>query len=142
MKTLELRNGDLVIRPGGFGMVRGTKKVQQDLGTIVREALGTDRFHPRFGTVLHDYLGGYQDATAYALIRGELHRLINNYIMVQTGAIQADMARGRRPRYGPEEIITSVQAIQIQQRLDRFNVKVVVRTASGEDVTLLRSVGV
>lgn len=139
MKTLELRNGDLVLGPGGFGMVSGAAKVKQDLGAIVREALGTDRFHPRFGSVMEDYVGRYQDAESVMLIKGELHRLVQNYMMVQTEQITADMAERRRPRYAPDEIVSSVQSVQVQHRYDRINVKVVVRTYEGDDVTILRT---
>lgn len=142
MRTLELRNGDLVLGPGGYSMVQGAAKVRQDLAAIVREAIGTDRFHPRFGTVLYDYLGGYQDTEVLMLIRAEVHRCIQNYMMVQSEQVTSDMAAGRRPRYTPDELVAGVDSVQVQSRYDRFNIKVTVSTASGDDVTLLRTVEV
>lgn len=142
MKQLALRNGDLAIEPDGLAMVRGVDKLRQDLGAMVREALGTDRFHPRFGTVLQEYVGRPPNAETSMLIRGEIQRCVQNYMMIQDEAITRDMADGRQPRFAPEEIVISIGSIQIQQRFDRLNVKVSVATLAGGDVTVLRSLGV
>lgn len=142
MKQLELRNGDLVVGPGGHGTVRGARRIQQDLGAAVREAIGTDRFHPRWGTILQDYVGGVQNDESTMMIRAEIARVVQNYIVIQTEQITADMGLGLRPRYAPDEIVADVGNIEIQQRYDQVNVRVSVRTLQGDDVTILRSVGV
>ena len=142
MKQLELRNGDLVVGPGGHGMVRGARRIQQDLGAAVRETIGTDRFHPRWGTILQDYVGGVQSAEATMLIRSEVERVVQNYIVIQTEQITSDIAAGLRPRYSPDEIIADVSRVEVQQRYDQVNIRVTIRTLQGDDVTILRSVGV
>ena len=142
MKQLELRDGDLTVGPGGYAMIRGARRVQQDLGAAVREVLGNDRFHPGWGTVLADHVGQRQSNEVIMLIRAEVSRVIHNYIAIQTGQITSDMDAGVRPRYGPDEIVADVGVVEVQQRLDQINVRVTIRTYSGEDVTILRSVGV
>ena len=142
MKQLELRDGDLVVGPGGFATVSGARRVQQDIGAVVREAVGTDRFHPRWGTVLQDYVGGVQTTESFMLVRAEIERLIHNYIVLQTEQITSDMDAGLRPRYSPDEIVADVGNIEIQQRYDQINVRVSIHTYRGEEVTILRSVGV
>lgn len=142
MKTLELRNGDLVLAAGGYSMLSGPQKVIQDLGIMVREPLGADRFHPRWGTILDDFIGRAINEESEMRVRAELQRLIQNYVVMQTRQIQADHDANRRPRFRPGEIVTGVAGIDIQQRYDRLNVKVRLDTASGEQVTILRSVGI
>lgn len=142
MKTLELRNGDLVLGAGGYSMVAGPQKVIQDMGIMVREPLGVDRFHPRWGTILDDFIGEAINEESEMRVRAELQRLIQNYVVMQTRQIQADHDAGRRPRFRPSEIVTDVAGIDVQQRFDRINVRVHLITASGEEVTILRSVGV
>lgn len=142
MKQLQLRNGDFVVGPGGFAVVRGAAKIQQDLGAALRETLGDDRFHPRLGTILGDAVGGIQGEEAQMMIQSEISRVIANYMAVQTAQINADTSAGIRSRYTPDEIVSSVGGIAVQQTYDRINVKVSVTTAQGDTVTLLRSVGV
>lgn len=141
MKTFKLEGGDLVIGSGGFTTVRGSDKLQQDLGAIVREELGTDRFHPRWGTVLHRYIGRPIDRESAMYVKGEINRLLQNYMMVQTNLLQADATAGHRPRFTPSEVISAVREVSVQQRRDYFNIKVTVRTFAGADVTILRTVG-
>lgn len=140
MKQLRLRDGDLVLDAAGLGMVEGSAKVRQDLGIAVREALGSDRFHPRWGTILADYVGQPHDSETYMLIRSEISRVISNYIVMQADQMTQDADAGRRSRYAPGEVITSVASIDIQQRLDKVNVRVTVNTSDGRSVSVIRSV--
>lgn len=142
MKQLQLRNGDFVPAPGGFAVVRGAAKIQQDLGAALREALGDDRFHPKFGTVLADAVGTVQGSEAQMLIRTEISRVIANYMAVQTEQINLDATAGVKSRYTPDEIVSSVGTIEVQQTYDQVNVRVSISTAQGSTVTILRSVGV
>lgn len=141
MKTLEIRNGDLALGSDGYATVTGSKKVFQDLGILVREPLGADRFHTRWGSILEDYIGQWSNDESKLRVQSEIQRLIQNYIVMQTRQIEADAATNRRPRYSPDEIVVGVESIDIQQLYDRLNVRVVVRTESGESVTVLRTVG-
>ncbi len=140
MKTLELRNGDFVIGQGGFVMVEGLNKIHQDLSILVREALGEDRFHPMWGSILQDFVGRSIGLETEADVRNEINRVIQNYMIMQTRQIQVDQTMGRRPRHKPEEVVREIQGIDIQQRSDRFNVKVKVRTASGDSLNVVRTV--
>jgi len=140
MKTLELLNGDFVIGQGGFVMIEGLKKVHQDLSVLVREALGEDRFHPMWGSILQDFVGREIGIETEADVRNEINRIIQNYMIMQTRQIQVDQTMGRRPRHKPEEIIREIRGIDIQQRNDRFNVRVKVRTSSGDELNVIRTV--
>jgi phage baseplate assembly protein W len=142
MKTLELSNGDLVIGPGGFATIDGTKKVYQDLSVLVREAIGEDRFHPQWGGVLQEFVGQAISPFVEGDIRNEIQRLIQNYMVMQARQITADITMGRKSRFKPEEIVESLENIQFQQEYDRINVKVTIRTVAGESIDILRTVQV
>lgn len=140
MKQLQLSNGDLVLGPGGFGMVSGAKKVAQDLGVAVREPIGCDRFHPGWGTILSDFIGQNQDSETQMMIRGEVSRVLQNYIVMQADQIIRDMDAGARSRFAAEEIVTSVRSIETQQKDDKIAVRVIVNTSSGGTVSVVRNV--
>lgn len=140
MKTLTLRNGDLALGPGGHQVATGVTKLRQDLGVLVREELGVDRFHPSWGTILPRYVGGTADPELAMYVRSEVNRLLQNYIAAQTLQMEADATAGRRPRYTSDEILAVVDGVQVQTIGTRLNVKVTVRTAAGSTATILRTV--
>lgn len=142
MKQLRLVNGDLDVQPGGFALVSGQQKVLQDLGILVRDALGSDRFHPRWGTILHEYVSsGVHPEEVALLVRSEITRVIQNYIVMQSDQISSDADNGRRSRFSPDEIVVDVSNIEIQQSYDRLNVRVTVITGRGAAVSVVRTVG-
>lgn len=141
MKTFQLRNGDFVVGAGGFVEITGTQKVYQDLAVLVREPYGEDRFHTDWGGILDEFIGTAIDTQAVAEVRNEIQRLIQNYIVMQSNQISADNAMSRRPRYSPEEIVVGVDSIDVNTTYDKINVRVRIRTAAGESVDILRTVG-
>lgn len=142
MKTLAIRNGDLAIGPGGYEMIDGEEKVRQDLGVAAREPLGCDRFHPRWGTVLHSYVGSAFAPETEALVRAEIIRVVQNYVAVQGEQMQRDANYRNRPRYSTSEIIDRIENIDVRQEFDKLHVRVTLRTVAGRSVTVVRLVGV
>lgn len=141
MKTFQLRSGDFVVGAGGFVEISGTQKVYQDLSVLVREPLGGDRFHPEWGGILGEFIGETITGEVAADVKNEISRLIQNYMVMQANQISADNAMSRRPRFRPEEIVAGVDSIEVQTLHDRINVRVRVRTAAGESVDIVRTVG-
>ena len=141
MKTFQLRNGDFVVGAGGFVEISGVQKVYLDLSVLVREPYGEDRFHPEWGGILDEFLGGVITDDVTGEVRNEINRLIQNYIVMQSNQISADIAMSRKPRFTPEEVVTGVEGIETQQRQDRINVRVSITTASGDSVDIIRTVG-
>lgn len=140
MKALEIRNGDLVVGAGGFTTIEGAAKVRQDLGIAVREPYGSDRFHPRWGTLLHEYVGTAVGSLSEMRIQAEIARIVQNYIRVQGEALERDVATNRRPRFSKDEVVERVESIAIRQEYDKFRVRVIVRTFSNTDIAIIRSV--
>lgn len=143
MKTLLIENGDFVIGPGGYAMVSGAKKVEQDLGIAVREPYGSDRFHPRWGSLLHEYVGRYSVADGGGtdvLIQAEIQRVVQNYSFAQGDQLERDATMGRRSRFGTGELVDSISSIEIRQETDRYHLRVKIKTLSGEQVSVIRSV--
>ncbi len=136
MKAFAIESGDLVVGPEGFATVSGSTKVQQDLGIAMREPLGCDRFHPRWGTTLTSMVGGVITNQTEMLVRSEVQRLIKNYVAVQGQVVEQDVALAQRSRIATSEVITAVEGIDIRQDFDRVHVRVRLRVFSGETVTL------
>jgi len=142
MRSLQILDGDLVIGPGGFVMVDGVDKVKQDLSVAVREPLGCDRFHPGWGSVLAEYVGGLPDEMTQSAIQAEIVRLVRNYAAVQADQQQVSTLSGLPNRYTAQELVVDVDRIDVRQDFDRLHLRVSVRTATGTTVTLTNSLSI
>ena len=136
MKTLQLRNGDLVVTGRTYDEVSGGAKVTQDLRGALAEPLGNDRFHPGWGSTLDDHVARTQDENTRFEIRAEVNRVISNYASVQRDRVEADIHSGRSSRYSASEILQSVISVDVALAEDRASVKIRLQTASGETIAL------
>lgn len=141
MKALEIRNGDLVVGAGGFTTIEGAAKVRQDLGVAVREPYGSDRFHPRWGTLLQEYVGTAVNSLSQMRIQSEIGRLVQNYMSIQGEALAKDVSVSRATRFSKDELVEKIDSITIRQEFDRFRVRVIVKTFSNQAVEVVRAVG-
>lgn len=140
MKSLAIQNGDLVLGPDGFATVSGASKVRQDLGIALREPVGSDRFHPQWGSLLPRYIGNPIGDTTIMVVRSETYRVIQNYVYIQAAAVRDDVSRSRKARYGASEIIKDIQKVDVRQDHSRLMVKVHLVTLGNDDVTLVQDV--
>lgn len=140
MKTLEIRAGDLALAPGGYAMLTGRAKMKQDLAVAVREPLGCDRFHPNWGSVLGEMIGGISGDDTKGRILAEINRLIFNYSAVQNDQFAGTYSSGQ-PLYTNDEVISAVTGIKITAREDAFYVRVSLVTMANNTVTLTTKVG-
>lgn len=140
MRAFALVAGDFVLGDSGYATVTGSQKVVQDLGLAMREPFACDRFHPRWGSVLPNYVGEPIDEQTAMLVRSECSRLIRNYIMIQGGVIEEDVKLKRASRLTTEEVVTGVDGIDIRQNQDEYHIRVRLVLASGNQVNLTGTV--
>lgn len=140
MKQLAIQDGDLVLSRGGFATVTGQAKIRQDLGCALREPVGTDRFHPAFGSTLPHFIGRAIDRNTSAMIEAEVYRVVKNYMLTRMAAIQDEQANRRRPIYSATELIQNIDEVRLRQSGDRFFVLVRLSTLARERVTIVTTV--
>lgn len=135
-----LENGDLQIGANGFVTVSGATKVHQDLAIATLEPYGCDRFHPKWGSLLYNYIGDPITPVQETLVQSEISRLINNYVLVQQDIISKQVARGLQSQYSTDEIVSSIESVNVTQQQDFLTVSVLIKTTSGQSVTLTSQV--
>ncbi len=84
--SLALVNGDLAPQGGQLQIVSGVSKLKQDIDLWLRERFGVDRFHPRYGSVLEDFIGGIVEDDTSVEVTEEIMRVLRNYMAVQKHA--------------------------------------------------------
>jgi phage baseplate assembly protein W len=124
--SLALQNGDLALQGSSFGIVSGTAKLQQDMSLWLTERLGVDRFHPRYGSQLPDFIGGVIDLTTQSKVQSEVDRVLGNYQAIQMAAFQ------NTPQlFSFDEMLSSLNAVNVNLTYDTVSVAVAVTTGSG-----------
>ena len=136
MITLEVENGDLVLANGSFSTLTGPDKVSQDIEIATLTPYGSDRFHPRYGSIFGSYIGTPSNPSTSTFIRTEMLRIIQNYMAVQLSKAKAASQAGLASPFSQGELVASAGDITVQQQLDQFQVTASVNTASGEQVNV------
>jgi len=137
MKTFKVADGDLVLGQGGFVSITGQAKVRQDLGISMREPLGCDRFHPRWGSILPNYIGEPITIRISDLVEAEVYRLVRNYMTVKANEMQSEFLRGNKSSFGSDEIVTNISKVDVAWNFDRIFVRVGLELSSGQQVALV-----
>lgn len=136
MKTFALVQGDLSPSGGGYLMYEGPAKINQDLTLAMKEEYGTDRFHPRWGSVLKKYVGLPLTAEIKSKTLTEINRVINNYITIQNSRIVADNNTSSASRYSTDDVVQSLTALSATQVYDSLLVSVTLQTVSRQQINL------
>lgn len=141
MKTLLLSQGDLVVGPGGHAEITGSGKVRQDLALALGEELGHDRFHREWGSVVPRFIGAPITPETEMAVYSEVARVLGAYIGGQRQQQNRDSLESRVSRFTLSDVIEEVVSIDVRQGYDTLYISTVLRVASGETVTVNRTVG-
>lgn len=140
MKTLLLRDGDLVTTHDDLAMCTGVTKLQQDLRAALLEPLGTDRFHPGWGSSLNGFLAQITSEDTRIDVEAEVNRIISNYAAVQRDKIEADIVGDGDSRFATDEILARIRRVQVVVRDETVLVGISLATVTGEIVVLNEAV--
>ncbi len=142
MRTLAIESGDLVLSGGSYLLYGGAALVAQDLRMALGEPLGNDRFHPGWGSRLHDFIGVPLDEAARFDVEQECGRVVSNYVAVQRDKILRDTLAADRSRFQTSEVVAQVQGVQVTASGDTVSARVLIRTVDNQQVAVeLEAVG-
>lgn len=140
MKTLFLRDGDLMPAHRDLVTVEGAGKVAQDLRCALLEPLGNDRFHPGWGSTLSDFIASVANEDTRFDVEAEVNRVISNYAAVQRDKIEADMLGDVDTRFSTEEILSRVREVRVEVREETVDIHIGLQTVAGEIFVLSEAV--
>lgn len=142
MKTLALRNGDLVVGTTGHATISGSQKIRQDLALALGEPYADDRFHPEWGSLLPNYIGEQIGPELQSLVISEAARVLQAYVDGQAAEIQKDALTSSMSRYDTSDVVRQVNGVNATLGIDTISVKVSLTTQAGQSITLSRTVAV
>lgn len=124
--SLALVNGDLVQQGSTLQIVSGSAKLQQDMSLWLTERLGVDRFHPNYGSVLPNFIGGVIGQGTQAAVQSEVDRVLGNY-----QAVQMQSFNSSPQLFSFDELLSDITNIAVGVNYDTVSVGVSVVTGSG-----------
>lgn len=142
MKTMQLVNGDLWVTQGGYALITGPDRIRQDLTLALLEEYGSDRFHPRWGSVIKRYIGNVITPQLEALVRAEVNRIVQNYILIQQAEVLRDTQVDEKGRFTTSDVVRSLLGLSTSVSMNSINVKLALETLARATVTLKRQVTV
>lgn len=77
--SLAIRDGDLAVTGSECQVVNGIDKLRQDLTLWLIIRIGSNRFHPTFGSALESYIGSVIVPATQAVVYNEVLRVLTNY---------------------------------------------------------------
>lgn len=140
MNTLAIISGDFSLSGGTFKTLTGIPKIKQDLGIASLTPYGSNQFHPKYGSVLGSYIGSPVGPSSQAVIQGEVKRLISNYQNLQIAKMNSYVIQGFRSPYGQNDLIRSIQSIEVTQHFDSFHINATLTTMSGQTVQIASTI--
>ncbi len=123
--SLKITDGDLDMSTGVLKRVGGLDKLTQDLSLWLREPYGTDRFHPLYGSVLDQYIGSIINDLSEHHIKTEVVRVLNAYQQIQYESMRANPSK-----YTLDELLDTVDSVEVKVSYDSVYVDVRFTTAS------------
>lgn len=139
MKTLALVNGDLMLAQGGYLLYSGSDRIKQDLTLALLEEFGSDRFHPRWGSVIMRYIGNPITPQLEALVRAEVTRVVQNYIAIQQAEVLRDSVVDVKGRFTTSDVVRNIAAIRTSVQMDRVNVLLALETLARQTITIKKA---
>lgn len=141
MKGMALINGDLAIgTDGGYLLYSGIARIKQDLTLALTEEYGTDRFHPTYGSIVQAYLGQVITPEVLQLVRAEVNRVLQNYLIIQQNEVIRDTVIDVTGRFDTSDVVQSVDNVTTRSVLDTIYLAATLTTLSRESVTISRQV--
>lgn len=140
--SLLIEHGDLILEGTSLATVSGTRKMTQDIGCEILTPMGTDEAHPDFGSLLEGGInpeGNYVEGVigdvdwnrVGLVVQAEIQRITNEYQRQQISRNQEDGAVYGKPTITPDELLVSVDNIELTQAEDNLLVVITITTGRG-----------
>lgn len=129
--SLAVQDGDLVQQGSALGLVFGVDKLRQDLQLWLTERHGGDRFHPRMGSVLQEFIGGIVNENSRVEVQAEVLRVLQAYQAIQVRKFKNDPQS-----LSVSEMLLSIDKITTTVKYDSVNVTIKLRNGKYQETTV------
>ena len=118
---------------GSLLVARNETKLVQDLRCFILQGLGSDMYHPTYGSNIEEAVGGDFRITTMD-IESELKRIVRLYQERQISRARTDQVARGRVSLEQGEVLVSLDNIDFQQEQDRLTVNMVIKTGDSRSL--------
>ena len=137
MKTLQVKNGDLVLDSGGRPVfITGSTKLVQDLSLWLNEEYGVGYTTPNFGSTLNELIGGGITQGSIAQVQSEISRVLELYRSQQIQDLLEAQQLQQLGNWNKSELIQSIGPIQVTPGYGFLQVTVALTTLNSAMIDL------
>jgi len=137
MKTLQVKNGDLVLDSGGRPVfITGSTKLVQDLSLWLNEDYGVGYTTPNFGSTLSGLIGGGITAGSIAQVQSEISRVLELYRSQQIQDLLEAQQLQQLGNWNKSELIQSIGDVQVTPGYGFLQVTVALTTLNSAMIDL------
>jgi phage baseplate assembly protein W len=141
MDAFALVHGDLVLDgSGGYAMLSGADRIRQDLSLALLEEYGSDRFHPKYGSIVKSYIGNTVDENLQQLVKAEVNRVVTTYIGIQQAEVLRDSTVDIAGRFNTSDVVRNITSIDVHTTYDTIYVAATLETLARETITISKQV--
>jgi len=131
---IKIVNGDFLVSPSGeVQIVESLEKLKQDVIKILLTEIGTNVYHPWYGSELSDGVVGY--ATSAQIIAQNAEMAVTN-ALENIMALQAEQMANQTVT--PQEALGAIQEVSVEQEPSdprQWNVRVKILTRALTEIT-------
>lgn len=142
MQTLALVHGDLFIdSTGQYATYTGAARIRQDLTLALTEQYGANKFHPKWGSIVGNYIGNPLTVDIQQLVQAEVNRVVQNYIVLQQAQVLRNTTYDIAGVFDTSDVVQAVGPITVSNQFDTIFVSATLTTIARETITITRQVG-
>jgi phage baseplate assembly protein W len=141
MDTFALIHGDLALDgSGGYAMLSGADRIRQDLSLALLEEYGSDRFHPKYGSIVKSYVGNVIDENLQQLVKAEINRVVVTYIGLQQAEVLRDSTVDIAGRFTTSDVVRNITSIDVHTTYDTIYVAATLETLARETIAISKQI--
>lgn len=141
MQTLALIHGDLLVdSSGNLLMYSGTDRIRQDLTLALTEEYGANHFHPKWGSIVKNYIGNPITQNLQQLVQAEVNRVVQNYITLQQSSVLRNTTYDIAGVFDTSDVVQSVGPLSVSTSFDTVYISATLTTVDRQTVTITKQV--
>jgi phage baseplate assembly protein W len=142
VQTLALVHGDLSIDSSGqYATFSGADRIRQDMTLALTEIYGANKFHPKWGSILENYIGNPLTTNLQQLVQAEVNRVVQNYIVLQQAQVLRNTTYDISGVFDTSDVVQAVGPISVSNAMDTIYVSATLTTVARQTITITRQVG-
>ena len=147
MRSIQVKDGDIVVQQGSLQFVVGSQKLVQNLTLWLQEPLegtpprGPGYTTPNFGSQLQSYIGSGNTSLTQTQVKAEILRILGIFQQNQLLEMRQAQSVAALGYWNGAEVLKNVLSVDITAQAFTIQALVTIQTLAGLNLTLDINIG-